>query len=513
MQSTGRPARPYVSLIPLCVGFFLIMMDTAIVNVAIPSIRANLHASLNQMVWVNSIYLLGYVAPLLLAGLLGDWVGRKVMFLAGMALFTAASLWCGMAVSAPMLITARGVEGLGAAAMAPQTMAFITAIFPPDERGTPIGIWAGVGAFAAAVAPVIGGGLIAADGWRWIFFVNVPTGLAGLLFGSRILPGGRARRAGRVDVTGAVLAGLGLPALVFCLQNGQAYHWGRIAGPVTVVEILPAGVALLAAFVIWQHYSVATPLMPLELFRHRNFTVASLAVITVAFALSGIILPLMLFLQTGLRLSPLAAGLLAAPQAVAAGVAGPLAGWLSDRVAPRMLIRCGLVSFAAGITVLALSVNQGVSRWIIVIGLLLNGTGTGLAFSPLVNIATRGVPQQLMGSASGVYNTARQLGSVLGSAVVGALLETQVAVRPTLSQAVHWTLLLPVAVLAGGFAVSLGLTGRRPAERAGGRPAAAPSGTGRELTTNDDALHDLRPQDRAAGIGTRAGNQPDRRGL
>lgn len=459
--------RPYVALTALCVGFFLLMMDITIVNVAIPTIRRELPATLNDVVWVNSVYLLAYAVPLLLAGRLGDWWGRKPMFLSGMALFTAASLLCGLAGSAPELIAARGLQGLGAAAMAPQTMAFIAALFPEDRRGTPMGIWGGTGAAAAALAPLLAGGLIAAGGWRWIFFVNVPIGAAGLLLGLRVLPGGRTPRGGRVDVLGAVLSGLGLLALVFFLQNGQVYHWGRVVGPVYELEIAAAGAALLAAFVWWQRVARADPLMPLELFQRRTFSLANLLVVAIGFAWSGMFLPLTLYLQTGLGLSPMRAGLLMMPQAIAAGLVGPLAGRLADRFDARAVIVGSTAVFGAGIAVIALSAGVHGSNWPVIAGATLCGVGTGAVFPPLAAVAMRGLPGPLMGSASGVYSTARQVGVVLGSAAVGVLLQAQVAAHPSLPTAVRLTLLLPVAVLAAAAALGLALpsVSRAPSPR------------------------------------------------
>ncbi|MBT2490558.1 DHA2 family efflux MFS transporter permease subunit [Streptomyces sp. ISL-96] len=403
------------------------MMDTTIVSVAIPGMLTDLHADLNQITWVNSVYLLTYAVPLLVAGRLGDRLGRKPVFLAGMAVFTAASLWCGMSDSVGMLITARAVQGVGAALMAPQSMAFITVLFPQSRRGAALGVWGAVAGVATVLGPLVGGLLVDTAGWEWIFLINVPIGVIGLCMTVWLVPGGQPRHSRSFDLLGTALSGLGLFALVFGLQNGQHYDWGTVFGPATVTHVIVAGLVLLLAFVGWQYRNKREPLMPLALFGRRNFSAAALAAASIGFALTGLYLPLILFLQSVLGLTPQETGFLLVPMAVAGGVAGPLAGALSDRVSGKWIVLTGFVLFAAGIGMLALVAEPGASPWLVGVALFVSGTGSGSAFAPMANVAMGGLPPTLLGAGSGTYNSIRQVGSVIGSAATSVLLQAQLS--------------------------------------------------------------------------------------
>ncbi|WFE26124.1 DHA2 family efflux MFS transporter permease subunit [Solwaraspora sp. WMMD791] len=429
MSAAARPAicrtNPWAALSALCIGFFLIMMDITIVNVAIPDMLIDLSAGLHEIVWVNSTYLLAYAVPLLFAGRLGDRLGRKPVFLAGMVVFTSASLFCGLANSATELIAARTVQGLGAALMAPQTMAFIGTLFPENRRGAALGAWGAVAGLASIVGPLAGGFLVAAGGWQWIFLINLPIGLLGVVLTVLLVPGGQPRRQRRFDLVGTLLSALGLFSLVFGLQNGDRYGWGRVFGPVTITGLIVVGVLLLAVFAWWQRAGSNDPLMPLTVFRRRNFSGASIAAVSIAFALTGMYLPLSLFLQSVLGMSARDTGLTLVAMAVSGIVAGPIAGVLSDRISGRWVVLTSFLLFATGIGILAAASRPGVSLSWVVLGLFVAGLGTGGGFSAMANVAMSGMPGPLMGVASGTYNTVRQVGSVLGSAAVGVLLQAQ----------------------------------------------------------------------------------------
>jgi EmrB/QacA subfamily drug resistance transporter len=449
----------------LCIGLFVILLDSTIVNMAIPAMMTGLHASLNQVVWVNSVYLLTFAVPLLLTGRLGDRLGRKPMFMVGLAVFTASSLWCALSGNAEMLIAARAVQGLGAAMMNPQTMAFITSLFPPEKRGAAMGVWGSVAGLATVAGPLLGGLLVGSLGWQWIFVVNVPIGVAGLILAAFLVPGDQVRTRHRFDLLGTALSGLGLLALVFGLQNGQQYHWGRVLGPITIVELIVLGALLLVGFVYWQRRNEDEPLVPLSLFKFRNFATSNVANIMIGFALTGMFLPLVIYLQSVLGLSPLASGVVTAPMSLLSGIVAPFAGRLINRLGGKYIAMTGFLALTAGLAVVVAVMRWHSSSWVLLPGLLIAGFGIGCVFSPLAALATSEVPMPRIGAASGIFNTARQVGGVLGSAAVGVLLQARLAVslkaeaghtgagtvfQLGFTDAARDTLLLPAVVLFVG---------------------------------------------------------------
>ena len=412
----------------LCACFFMIMLDSTIVTVAIPTMLTDLDANLNEIVWVNSVYLLANTVPLLITGRLGDRFGPKNVLVAGLVAFTAASAWSGLATSAGELIAARAVQGLGAALMTPQTLSFITRLFPPEKRGVPISVWGAVAGVATLAGPVLGGLLVEHVGWQWIFLINLPIGLVSLLIAVVALPNWQPRRGLRFDPLGTLLCAAGLLALVFGVQNGQHYHWSTVAGPVTIVHILVAGVVLLAAFVYRQvTVKAREPLVPNELFRNSVFTYANLAHAAMGFAMTGMFLPLVLYLQTVLGLTALESSVLAMPMALTAAAAAGLSGALWHRIGARNLIIAGFGTLAVAVGTLVYQAEPELEPATLIPGLALAGLGIGFVFSPLTTAATTGMPPALAGAASGVFNTSRQVGGVLGSAATGLVLQLGVA--------------------------------------------------------------------------------------
>jgi EmrB/QacA subfamily drug resistance transporter len=416
----------------LCACFFMIMLDSTIVTVAIPAMLGGLHANLNEVVWVNSVYLLANTVPLLLTGRLGDRYGPKRVLVVGLVIFTGASLWSGLATSPGMLIAARAVQGLGAAAMTPQTLSFITRLFPPERRGLPISVWGAVAGVATITGPVVGGFLVENVGWQWIFLINLPIGVASLAIALVALPDWQPRRHLRFDVPGAVLCSLGLLALVFGVQNGQHYHWGPVFGPVTVLHLILLGVLLLALFAwrqLWfrRARTDVEPLVPNGLFADGTFGSANLVHAALGFATTGMFLPLVLYLQTVLGLSALGSSALALPMAVIAGIVAMVVGAVWTRVGARTLIITGLLMLAAGTGFLAWLAEPETEPVALIPGLVVAGVGIGCVYAPLTAAATARLSGELIGSASGVFNTSRQVGGVLGSAAVGMLLQVGVA--------------------------------------------------------------------------------------
>ncbi|MFI7679588.1 DHA2 family efflux MFS transporter permease subunit [Actinophytocola sp. NPDC049390] len=419
---------PWIPMWALCACFFMIMLDSTIVTVAIPTMLTDLHANLNEVVWVNSVYLLANTVPLLITGRLGDRFGPKNVLVAGLVAFTAASAWSGLTTTAGELIAARALQGLGAALMTPQTLSFITRLFPPEKRGVPISVWGAVAGVATLAGPVLGGLLVEHIGWQWIFLINIPIGVVSLLIALAALPNWQPRRRLRFDPLGTALCAVGLLLLVFGVQNGQHYHWSTVAGPVTIVHLLIAGVLLLAAFV-YRQVTVKNrePLVPNELFRDHTFTYANLAHAAMGFAMTGMFLPLVLYLQTVLGLTALESSALALPMAVTAAAAAGLSGALWHRIGARNLIVAGFAMLALAVGILVYQAQPETDPVTLIPGLAFAGLGIGFVFSPLTTAATAGMPAELVGAASGVYNTARQVGGVLGSAATGLVLQLGVA--------------------------------------------------------------------------------------
>ncbi|MCB7136553.1 MDR family MFS transporter [Cellulosimicrobium marinum] len=422
----GRSA--WSVLPPLILGFFMIMVDTTIVNIAVPTLQRELDASLVAVGWVNSAYLLSFAVLLLLSGRLGDRFGPGRVFVAGLAVFTLASAWCGLSGSIGTLIAARVVQGVGAALMTPQTMAMITRVFPPRQRGAAMGLWGATAGVATIAGPLLGGVFVETWGWEWIFFVNVPVGVVALWLALSRLPRLATNRR-PFDVVGVVLSVVGLFAVVFGLQEGETYDWGTIAGPVTVWGLVVVGLVVLVGFVLWQRRLGDDALLPLRLFRSRNFSLANVAGMSVSFAMIGIFFPLTLFLQSILGLSPLHAALVNLPGSLVSGVVAPLAGRLSDRIPPKWVVATGFAVLAVAIGWLAAVVAPGVAVTTIVAPMALFGLGTGCVFSPLANLATSGLDHATAGAGAGAFNTTRQVGGVIGSAAVVATLTARLAVE------------------------------------------------------------------------------------
>lgn len=418
---------PWSILPALCLGFFMIMVDTTIVNIAIPSLITAFDADLTAVGWVNSAYLLTFATLLLVTGRLGDRFGPRPVFILGLVIFTTASLWCGLSGSIGMLIAARAVQGIGAALMTPQTMSMITRVFPPQKRGAALGIWGAVAGVATIAGPVLGGILVESAGWEWIFYINIPVAVVALWFAITRLP--TLPTANRTfDGLGVLLSVGGMFLLVFGIQEGATYDWGTIAGPITVWSVIGAGVVVLTAFVLWQRHLKADALLPLSLFHSRNFSLSNVAGAAVTFGLTGIFFPLTLFLQEVLGLSPLNAALIGLPGSLLSGIVAPFAGRLSDRIAAKWVVATGFLLVSISVFLLAIAIEPDAPLWQLILPMSLFGVGTGALFSPLASLATSGLDQRTAGAGAGAFNTTRQIGGVIGSAVIVALLTARLAV-------------------------------------------------------------------------------------
>jgi len=423
-----RRHSPWLVLAALCLGFFMILLDTTIVNIAIPQMSDHLHASLSDVLWIINAYILIYAVLLITAGRLGDLYGPKKLFLIGLVIFTAASVACGFAQNPTQLIVFRVIQGLGGALLTPQTLSVLTVIFPPDKRGAAFGIWGAVAGVATLAGPVLGGWLVTEFGWRWIFFVNLPVGVFTLVLAGIVMPDLRPQRRHRLDWTGTVLVTAGLFLVTFGLIEGQSHDWGEVWGPITIVEIIIAGLVIIGLFALHQwSQQRREPLVPFEIFRDRNFSVMNFVVASIAFGMLGLFLPLTIYLQSVLGLSALQAGLTTAPMSVISMLIAPLAGRTADRIGGKWILFIGLSLFSTGMGVLIASAHVGSSRLHLLPGLIVAGVGLGMTFAPLQTIAMRNVEPRMAGAASGMINTTRQLGGVIGAAAVGALLQAQIS--------------------------------------------------------------------------------------
>ena len=419
---------PMAALAVLVLGLFMTLLDLTIVNIAIPSILDGLGASLDQVLWVLNAYSLLYAVLLITSARLGDIYGPRNLFAAGIVIFTVASGLSALAQDPTQLILSRGLQGLGAAVLAPQGLPLMMSLFPADRRGGVFAIYGVVSGLAVIAGPTVGGFLVSHFGWRSIFTVNLPIGLITFALALLLVPDLRPGRKHRLDLAGVALATLGLLGVIFGLIEGQRYDWGMVTGAITIPEIIGAGILLLIAFFYYQwRRQGAEPLLPFEVFTDRNFTLMTFVVASMGFAILGLYLPLTIYLQSVLGLSPIDAGLTIAIQPGVTMFASVVAAGLSQRVNGKYLLIPGLVLLAAGSGYIDWAAHAGSGRWDFVPGLVASGLGMGFIWMPLFSIGTRDMPAHLAGVASGVINTIQELGGVLASAVVGAFLQNRLA--------------------------------------------------------------------------------------
>jgi EmrB/QacA subfamily drug resistance transporter len=404
------------TLAAVSIGLFMIMLDNTVVNVALPAMRRSLHMSLSELEWVVAGYALTFAAFMLTGGKLADFVGRRRIFAIGLAVFTASSLACGLAPNGGFLIGARIAQGLGGALMNPATLSIITATFPPRERGRAIGIWAGVSAMALAIGPLVGGLLTEHVNWNWIFFINVPIGVAGLFAIPVFIDESKDQSAEqRLDLPGLVASAVGLFSLTYGFIEANNYGWTspRILGAFAIALVA------LAAFVLLERHQ-RTPMLDLSLFRNRTFSGANGSMLFVGLAMFGTFFYVSLYMQNVLGYSPVQAGATFLPMTLLIILIAPRAGALTDRVGSRWLV-------GAGMTLLALmlfyysTLGASESFWSLLPGLLLGGVGMGMTMTPVTAAAMSAVAVDKAGIGSAVLNSARQVGGSLGIAVMGSI--------------------------------------------------------------------------------------------
>jgi EmrB/QacA subfamily drug resistance transporter len=405
----------WLTLAAMCFGLFLIMLDNTIVNVALPTIQSDLDASPATLEWTINAYVLAFAVLIMLGGKLGDRFGRKRLFLVGLAIFTAMSAACALAPTAEWLVAFRAGQGVGGALMNPLTLSIIVAAFPRKELGTAIGVWAGISALALAIGPVLGGVLVEHVSWSAVFWINVPVGIVGALVTIWAVAESRDPTSLTLDLPGLGLITAGLFLLVWGLIETTSHAWASAY----TIGFLSAAVVTLVAFVAWEART-ATPMVPLEFFRRAAFSAPVVLVVFVGLALFGVVFFITLYFQNVKGWSPQQAGLAALPLTGMVMLIGPLAGALQSRFSPRQLMTTGMLMLSGGLVGLSqIQVDSSYnSIWPFYV---LMGAGLALTMPTTSATAMAAVDPQKAGVASGVINSARQVGAAVGLAVLGAV--------------------------------------------------------------------------------------------
>jgi EmrB/QacA subfamily drug resistance transporter len=456
--------RKWWTLTAVAFGLFMIMLDNTVVNVALPSIERDLHISISSLEWIVTSYALVFAALLITGGKLGDMYGRKRIFIAGLVVFTLASLACGLAPSAGFLIGARLVQGAGAALMNPASLSIITATFPPRQRGTAIGIWAGVSALALAIGPLAGGLIVDNINWNWIFFVNVPVGVLGVVASRIFITESRdTSREQSIDLPGLVTSGLALFALTYGLIEGNQRGWTSAE----IVGLFVAAAVLFALFVIVESRQ-RLAMLDLSLFKNGAFTGANIVALLVSLGMFGVFFYVSLYVQNVLGYTPTQAGAIFLPMTLLIILLAPFAGRASDRVGSRWLMGGGMALLGVSLLLYQrMGVHSGF--WTLLPALVIGGAGMAITMSPMTSAAMGAVPPDKAGVGSGVLNSFRQVGGALGIAIMGAIVASYVhtPVRSLLGKqefvnGLHAALLVSAGIAFAAALVAVLLVRTRP---------------------------------------------------
>jgi EmrB/QacA subfamily drug resistance transporter len=449
------------------VALFMASLDNLVVTTALPSIRAHLHASLEGLQWTVNAYTLTFAVLLLTGATLGERYGRRRLFIIGLGLFTAGSAAAALAPGIGALVAARAIQGVGAAILIPLTLTLLSAAVPPERRGLALGAWGAIGGLAIAIGPLVGGAVVEGASWQWIFWLNVPIGIA-------LLPIAWARlaeshgSATRLDLRGVTLASLGLLGIVLGVVRGNDHGWTSM----TVLPPMVAGALLIVAFGIWETRA-PEPMLPLRLFRSRGFALTNTASMLMFFGMFGSIFLLAQFLQVVQHYSPLQAGIRTLPWTAMPVLIAPIAGSLSDRIGGRPLLVAGLALQAIGLGWLAAISSPTVAYATLVPAFVVSGVGMSLFFAPVANVVLGSVRRHEEGIASGANNAIRELGGVFGIAVLGAVFSA----RGGYTSGASFVTGLSDAVWVGGAAVAAAAAVALALPRLRKSPAADGGGT------------------------------------
>jgi EmrB/QacA subfamily drug resistance transporter len=413
----GENAREKVLvLLTMCFALAMAMLDNTVVNIALPTIQRRLNATVSDLQWIIDGYVLAFASLLLTGGILGDRYGRKRMFLTGLAIFTLASLGCGLSASGGQLIAFRALQGVGAALLMPGTLSILTVTFPPEERSRAIGIWAGVSGLALALGPTLGGWIVERSGWETVFFINVPIGVIAFAVAWRTVRESVSEETRHLDLPGLALGTGGLFALTYGLIEANQRGWGD---GLIVASLVAAGV-LLMAFVAWEHRSPRA-MMPLPFFRIPAFSAGNAIAFSVSLGMFSIFLFVTLYMQAIRGYTPFQAGLRFLPMTAMIIVSAPLAGHLAQRIGPRIPMTYGLTVASAGLIGLTF-VQPDTSFWVLAVLFVMMGHGLGSTMAPMTAAVMGAVGPQRAGLGSAMTNTSREVGGVLGIALLGTVL-------------------------------------------------------------------------------------------
>jgi EmrB/QacA subfamily drug resistance transporter len=397
------------------IGLFMVVLDNLVVSTALPVIRVDLAASLEQLEWTVNAYTLTFAVFLLTGAALGDRFGRRRMFATGVGLFTLASTAAALAPSMDALVIARGVQGIGGALVMPLTLTILSDAFPAQRRGVALGLWGAIGGIAIASGPLVGGIVIEGIAWQWIFWLNVPIGIALVPLALRRLRETHGADKA-LDLPGLALVSAGLLGLVWGIVNGNGPGWTSIG----VLASLAGGITLLVGFVAWELHR-PHPMLPMRFFRNRTFAAANTASLLMTFGMFGAIFLLTQFFQTAQGYSPLESGLRVLPWTLAPMLVAPIAGALSDRFGGRQLMATGLALQALGLAWSAGVIDPAGGYSSIIGPFVISGVGMGMFFAPLANVILGSVRRNEEGKASGANNAIREMGGVLGVAVLASI--------------------------------------------------------------------------------------------
>jgi EmrB/QacA subfamily drug resistance transporter len=444
------------------VALFMVTLDNLVVSTALPTIRVDLGASLESLEWTVNAYTLAFAVLLLTGAALGDRFGRRRMFGLGVALFTVSSAAAALAPTTGALVAARAAQGIGAAIVLPLTLTLLSAAVPAEKRGLALGAWSGISGLGVALGPVVGGAVVDGISWHWIFWINVPIGLVLVPLSRRFLAESHGP-AGRLDLPGIALAGTGLLGVVYGIVRGEALGWTSA----TILGSIGAGLALLVAFVAWERRAPA-PMLPLRFFRSRAFSATNASSLAMFFGVFGSIFLLSQFFQTTQGLSPLESGLRVLPWTIMPMFVAPVAGVLSDRIGARPLMATGLALQAIAIGWLAAVTTPEVAYSALLAPFVLAGTGMALVFAPAANSVLSSVRPEEAGQASGATNAIRELGGVLGVAVLASVFTARGGYGSPQSYVDGMTAALPIgaAVLGVGAVLALLIPGKAREEAA-----------------------------------------------